>query len=337
VTDIPLNNVKQSDIIKGAKVLENRFGTAPGQMLHFEFKEEEKKVRKTLFLFPGPPKEMQPMFDENAEPFFRSYHRGITKSEALRIFGFGESKVEEMITPVLEASGFGESASVEFGILASDYIITVKYCVSGNDEMIVDEIRSNLKFELEKVLGDNIFGYADDELADALGRLLTENKKTVTAAESCTGGLIAEKITDTAGSSIYFKSSLVTYSNESKMKFLGVKEETLRNFGAVSEEAAKEMADGALDRAESDYAISVSGIAGPGGGSKEKPAGLVYIAIASKKETQVFKYNFSGGRKDIRNRTANTALDLLRRKILSETAAKAVNKANARVSKEKKK
>lgn len=337
ITEIPKINEKQADIIKGAKVLENRFGTAPGQMIHFEYNAGEKKIRKTLFLFPGPPREMQPMFDENAEPFFRSYHSGIMKSSSLRIFGIGESNVEEMIKPVMEAAGFGENGSVEWGILAGGNIVTVKYCVSGNDEMLVDDISGNLKFELEKVLGDNIFGYGNDELSDTVGKLLIENKKTVTLAESCTGGLIAKKLTDTAGSSIYFKSSVVTYSNESKMKFLGVKEETLQNFGAVSEECCKEMAEGALRDAESDHAVSVTGIAGPGGGSKEKPVGLVYIGIASKKETSVFKYNFFGSRKDIRDRSANTALDLLRRKILSDVYAKTAKKANLQSAKGKKK
>ncbi|MCL2144962.1 MAG: competence/damage-inducible protein A [Endomicrobia bacterium] len=342
ITEIPKNNERQANIIKGAKVLENRFGSAPGQMIHFEYKDGEKKARKTLFLFPGPPREMQPMFDENADPFFRSYHSGIIKNEAIRVFGEAESRVEEIIKPVMEAAGFGDNGAVEFGILASDNIITVKYSVSGSDEMSVDDIRGNLKFELEKVLGENIFGYGYDELSDAVGRLLIENKKTVTLAESCTGGLIAKKITDTAGSSVYFKSSVVVYSNESKMKYLGVKEETLNNFGAVSEETAKEMAEGAINAAGSDYAVSVTGIAGPGGGSKDKPAGLVYIGIAFKKETQVFKYNFIGNRKDIRSRAANTALDLLRRKILRDISTKNAKKQSSKpqdsqISKGKKK
>jgi nicotinamide-nucleotide amidase len=333
IFEIPKINERQANIIRGAKVLENRFGTAPGQLLHFEYKEGEKKIRKTIFLLPGPPREMRPMFDENAEPFFKSYHSGIRKNESLHIFGLAESLVEELIKPVMEAVGFGENGAIEFGILASGSIITVKYAVSGTDEMLVDDISGNLKFELEKVLGDNIFGSGNDELADSVGRLLIENKKTVSFAESCTGGLVSKKITDTSGSSAYFKSSAVTYSNESKMKLLGIKEETLRDFGAVSEETAKEMAEGTLRVSDCDYAVSVTGIAGPGGATKEKPIGLVFIAIASKKGTQIFKYNFSGNRKDIRERAANTALDVLRRKILNDKDAK---KTSARISKGKK-
>ncbi|MDR1196400.1 MAG: competence/damage-inducible protein A [Endomicrobium sp.] len=336
IAEIPKINERQANVIKGAKVLENRFGTAPGQMIHFEYKEGEKKIRKTIFLFPGPPREMQPLFDENAEPFFKSYHSGIRKNEALRIFGLSESAVAEMIKPVMEAAGFGEGGAVEFGILASGSIITVKYSVSGSDEMLVDDIAGNLKFELEKVLDGNIFGYGSDELADCLGKILIENKKTVALAESCTGGLVSKKITDTAGSSIYFKSSFVTYSNESKIK-LGVKEETLQNFGAVSEETAKEMAECALNAADGDYAVSVTGIAGPGGATKEKPVGLVFIGVASKRETNVFKCSFHGTRKDIRERSANTALDLLRRKILNDGAAKNAKKMSAQILKGKKK
>jgi len=313
------NNEKQADIIKGAKVLENRFGTAPGQMLNFEYPSADgKPSRKTLFLLPGPPREMQPMFEENVEPFFKSYSSGIKKNGTFHVFGLAESSAEEMIRPVIDSTGFGESKSVEFGILASISGIDVKFSVSGTDEMLVDETLGNIKSGLSEILKDNIFGAGSDTLASVCGKLLLENKKTVSCAESCTGGLIAKKITDVAGSSAYFKSSFVTYSNEAKAKMLGVSVETLEKFGAVSAETAAEMAEGALQNAGSDYAISTTGIAGPGGATKDKPVGLVYIGIASKKETKTFKYNFWGAREDIRERAANTALDLLRRDLRHE-------------------
>ncbi|MDR2191632.1 MAG: nicotinamide-nucleotide amidohydrolase family protein, partial [Endomicrobium sp.] len=141
-------------------------------------------------------------------------------------------------------------------------------------------------------------------------------KRTLSCAESISGGLLSSKITDIAGSSAYFKNSFITYSNESKINFLDVKEETLKNFGAVSPECAKEMALGCLKKSASGCAVSLTGIAGPGGGSKEKPVGLVYIAIASKKSCEVYKNIFSGSRGDIKERAANTALDLLRRKLI---------------------
>jgi len=328
ISSIPKINERQANIIKGAKVLDNRFGTAPGQMLHFEYDEGNgKKSRKTLFLLPGPPREMQPMFEESVEPFLRSYFSGIKKNEVIHVFGLAESAVEELIKPVMVAAGFGSTQTVEFGILASSALIDVKFSVSGSNEMLVDETVGNLKLAMAEVLKDNIFGYGSDSLAVSVGKLLLENKKSLSCAESCTGGLISKKITDASGSSAYFKSSVVTYSNESKTRLLGVSEETLKEYGAVSENTAKEMAEGSLKLAESDYAVSATGIAGPGGGTKEKPVGLVYIGIASKKNTEVFKYNFIGTRDDIRQRAANTALDLLRRRINNDVSARVPKKA----------
>jgi nicotinamide-nucleotide amidase len=313
---VPKINEKQANIIRGAKVLENRFGTAPGQMLHFKFEYSGKKCRKTLFLLPGPPGEMKPMFEENVEPFLKSYSVDIKKNGVLHVFGITESAVEEMIRPIMEEAVSGDSKSVEFGILASKSVIDIKFSVSGTDELLIDETISRLKLDFGSVLKDNIFGSDNDTLASVAGRLLLENKKTVSFAESCTGGNIAAAITDIPGSSLYFKSSVVTYSNESKIKLLGVKEETLTNFGAVSKEIAKEMVEGVLDLSGSDYAFSVTGIAGPGGGTKEKSIGLVYIGSADKEKTESFKFNFNGTRKDIRKRTVNTVLDLLRRKLI---------------------
>ncbi|GHT38982.1 putative competence-damage inducible protein [Endomicrobiia bacterium] len=312
-TSIPKINERQANIIKGAKVLKNHLGTAPGQMLCFEFKNGEKKYSRILFLFPGPPKEMQPMFEENVEPFLKGYLIGVKKNSVLHVFGIAESDVAERIKPVMEEANSNYGKAVEFGILANDSIVDVKFSVSGGDELFVDKIIKNLKLEVNNVLKDNIFGSDSDTLASVAGRLLIEKKKTVSFAESCTGGKIAATITDVPGSSLYFKSSVVTYSNESKIKLLGVKKETLSSFGAVSKETAKEMAKGVLKLSGSDYAFSVTGIAGPGG-AREKPVGLVYIGFADKKKTESFKFNFNGTRKDIRERTVNTVLDLLRRK-----------------------
>ncbi|MDR3257093.1 MAG: competence/damage-inducible protein A [Endomicrobium sp.] len=317
INSAPKNNERQSNIIKGAKVLKNCLGTAPGQMLHFKFKNGEKKCRKTLFLLPGPPREMKRIFEENIEPFLKSYSIGIKKTAVLHVFGISESAVEEMIKPIMKEAMFANSKFVEFGILASGSVIDVKFSVSGTDELIVDETINNLKLRLNNVLKDNIFGADKDTLASVVGRLLFENKKTVSFAESCTGGMLAAAITDIPGSSLYFKNSVVAYSNESKIKLLNVRERTLINFGAVSGETAKEMAEGILKLSGSDYAFSVTGIAGPDGGTKEKPIGLVYIGFTDKKETKSFRFNFNGTRDDVRERAVNTVLDLLRRNLES--------------------
>ena len=322
ISKIPKINERQANILSGAKVLENRLGTAPGQMLHFEFKSDGKKYRKTLFLLPGPPREMKPMFEENVEPFLKSYSSGIRKNVSLRVFGLSESAIAEAIKPVIEEAKFGDSQAVEFGILASDSIVDIKFAVSGSDEFVVDSSIKNLNLRFGEVLKDNIFGYNDDTLASVVGKLLIQNRKTVSFAESCTGGKIAAAITDIAGSSLYFKSSVVTYSNESKLKILSVKEETLKNFGAVSEDTAKEMARGILNLSGSDYAFSVTGIAGPVGGSKDKPVGLVYVGFADNKKTESFKFNFVGTRKDIRDKAVNTVLDCLRKKLIEKQSKK---------------
>jgi nicotinamide-nucleotide amidase len=319
---IPKINEKQANIIKGAKVLTNRLGTAPGQMLHFEFKESGKKYRKTLFLLPGPPREMKPMFEENIVPFLKNYSSGIRKNVSLHVFGLSESAVAEAIKPIIEEAKFENSQTVEFGILASDSIIDIKFVVSGVNEFVVDSVIKNLNLRFSDVLKENIFGYNEDTLASIVGKLLIKKRKNVSFAESCTGGKVAAAITDISGSSLYFNSSVVTYSNESKIKVLGVKEKIIKDFGAVSKETAEEMAKGVLNLTGSDYAFSVTGVAGPCGGSKDKPVGLVYVGFADKERTESFKFNFVGTRKDIRERTVNTVLDCLRKKLIEKQSKK---------------
>jgi nicotinamide-nucleotide amidase len=309
----PEINKKQANIIKSAKILENRFGTAPGQMVHFNFQDTNRKIRKILFLLPGPPREMKPIFNENVEPFLKSYSLGIKKNYSVGVFGMAESEVEELIKPIIEEARFRYDNKVEFGILANNSVVTLKFSVSGQDEIFIDETINKLKLNFSDVLKDNIFGFNDETLEAVVGKLLTAKKKTISFAESCTGGKLSSAITDVAGSSLYFKNSLVTYSNESKIKLLGVKEDTINNFGTVSEQTAKEMAESVLKLSNTDYALSITGIVGPSGATKEKPIGLVYISLADKKKTKTFKFIFNGSREQIRNNTVNTSLDLIRR------------------------
>lgn len=318
------NNERQSYILEGAKVLENRFGTAPGQMLHFNYlNEENKKVRKTIFLLPGPPREMQPMFEENIVPFMRSYQIKMKKTLILHICGMAESLVDEKIKPTIDY--LSNNDDIEFAILAHNYLIDVKVSVSGENELIIDDILKNINNEFVNVLGDNIYGYNDETLEGVVQKMLTETKRTVSVAESCTGGMVSSKLTNTPGSSICFKQSVITYSNESKMQLLNVKQETLEQFGAVSEQTANEMLNGILSLSKSEYAVSVTGIAGPGGATKEKPVGLVYIGVSFNGNNEVNKCQFLGTRQDIRERATNVALDSLRRTIL-KTRSKKVTK-----------
>lgn len=309
------NNERQAQILEGAKVLENRFGTAPGQMLNFHYAvDENKKVRKTIFLLPGPPREMCPMFEENVLPFMRSYQVKMKKTLVLHICGMAESLVDEKIKPTIDYLSANDD--VEFAILAHQFLIDVKVSVSGENELTIDDTIKNINQEFVNVLGDNIYGYGDDTLEGVVQKMLMESKKTVSVAESCTGGLLAAKLTNTPGSSAVFKQSVVTYSNEAKMQLLGVKAETLEQFGAVSEETASKMLDGILNLSNADYVVSITGIAGPDGGTKDKPVGLVYIGVSYKGNNEVNKFKFLGKRQDIRERAVNVALDTLRRMIL---------------------
>ncbi|MBR6983333.1 MAG: competence/damage-inducible protein A [Ruminococcus sp.] len=305
------NNERQAYILEGAKVLENRFGTAPGQMLHFNYAlDENKKVRKTIFLLPGPPREMHPMFEESGLPFMKSYQVKMKKTLILHICGMAESLVDEKIKPTINY--LSNNDDIEFAILAHKFLIDVKVSVSGENELIIDDTLRNINNEFINVLGDNIYGYNNDTLESVIQKMLIETKRTVSVAESCTGGMVSTKLTDTAGSSMCFKQSVVTYSNEAKMQLLNVKKETLEQFGAVSEQTANEMLTGILALSKSEYAVSITGIAGPGGGSSEKPVGLVYIGVSFNGNNEVNKCLFLGTRQDIRERATNVALDSLR-------------------------
>lgn len=173
-----------------------------------------------------------------------------------------------------------------------------------------------LEEDIRARIGLHVFATNEDSLSNVIGELLTERKLTVACAESCTGGLIAALLTDIPGSSEYFLQGIVAYSNAAKIRFLNVQEETIRKYGAVSEETAYEMATGMRKVAGTDIGLSITGIAGPGGATETKPVGLVYIGVAMPEQTSVYKYIFSGDRAGIRMRAAKTALDLLRRKLL---------------------
>jgi nicotinamide-nucleotide amidase len=275
---------------------------------------------KTLFfLLPGPPREMQPMFEHHVLPQVKKYASGIKKSFVLHMCGLGESAADEKIRPIIEAERKLESGIVDFTILAHQMLVDIKASVSGKDEMLIDETITNLRHEFREVLGDNIYGEDRQTLEGAVGDLLVKHKRTLALAESCTGGLVAQKITNVAGSSLYFRQGVVTYSNESKISLLGVEEPVLIEVGAVSAEVAVAMASGALESFAADLAVSVTGIAGPGGGTAEKPVGLVWFGLASSdhEEPMTVRREFSGSRRGaIRLRATALALDLLRREAL---------------------
>jgi len=312
--EMPKGNEKQAYIIDGAEYILNKVGTAPGQII----RQKVQKKEKFIFLLPGPPRELCPMFELNILPYLKEkFEKKITKTKTIHVFGLPESKVNELILPIVETERKIEGGYVDFTILCHQtMIIDIKITVTGTDEMLIDEMLNNIKKETYSVLKENIYGEDNQTLESVVGELLIKNKKTLSVAESCTGGLISNKITNIPGSSVYFLQGVVAYSNKAKVEILGVSEETIDKFGAVSEETAIEMARGIKKISHSDISCAVTGIAGPTGETPSKPVGTVCFAVVTNSDEISKKVNFTGNRLEIKERSANFALDLLRRKLL---------------------
>ena len=258
------------------------------------------------------------MFEENPLPFLKNYSKNIKRNVVLHVFAVAESVVEEITKSVMKEIKFSGLKSIKFDILTDESVVDIKFSVSASNEVFVNKAINDLKLKFANVLKDNIFGFDGDTIEFVTGRLLLENKKTISFAESCSGGMIAATVTNVPGSSLYFKGSVVVYSNNLKMKLLNVKEKTLVNYGAVSSEIAKEMVESILRLSGSDYAFSTTGITGPHGNTKGKPVGLVYVGFADKNKTESFKFNFNGTRTEIRKKIVNTVLDLMRRRLIAK-------------------
>jgi nicotinamide-nucleotide amidase len=287
----------------GAQIIDNNLGTAPGFKVDFD--------GKIIFSMPGVPSEMKQMFAESVEPELEKFSDGtVIKVKKVKLFGKGESSIAEMLGDLM-ARGRNPliNCTVSCGVITLYIIATAK-----NEQATQQLIDSDLK-KLQDIFGDIIFGYDEQQFEHVVGELLRRNGKTLAIAESCTGGLISKMITDVPGASEYFTFGWVTYSNHAKISQLGVDDETINKYGAVSAEVAGQMAIGAKAKSGSDYAIAVTGIAGPDGGTEQKPVGLVYIGIADGKNCDVREFKFSRDREFIRLRTAQMALNLLRLKV----------------------
>lgn len=293
----------QAMVPEGATVLMNQHGTAPGLVMEFQ--------RGLLIMLPGPPRELRPMFTEQVVPLLEE-KIGKPPCHAcvvLRTSGIGESFVEEKIAPRLNALA---AAGLEIGYCARTGEVDVRFVARCSDAArLVAEAEAIARDELRGF----IYGRDPDSLEAVTVRRLTELQRKLALAESCTGGFIANRITNVPGASEVFLGGFVTYSNESKTAFLGVSSDTLARHGAVSEAAAREMASGALARTGADFAIAVTGIAGPGGGTPEKPVGTVFIALASRDDVEVVQRLNDYDRETFKYVTSQQALDLLRRKL----------------------
>lgn len=299
-SEIPESNWKQALVPEGAKVVENKNGTAPGLILE--------KDNKIVILLPGPPNELIPMFRDDIVPYLSELVPEIIYSKVAKIIGIGESRVTEIIDDLLRAqtnptiAPYAKTGEVHLRITAK----------TTNKEDAIKLIQP-ITIELKKRFGESLYTFDEDEtIEEIIVNQLKMKGLTLTTAESCSAGLLAGRIANVPGVSDVFKEGIVTYSNESKIKHLKVKEETIIKYGAVSEETAKEMAIGGAVFASADVCVAVTGIAGPDGGTEEKPVGLVYIACCIKNELFVKRYNFRGNRQRIREYTVLSALDLVR-------------------------
>lgn len=303
--NITENNWKQAMIPDGATILDNNNGTAPGILM------EEKG--KTVILLPGPPNELKPMFQESVIPYLQKSNPKVLYSKMVKVCGIGESRAETMIKDLMDAqtnptiAPYAKTGEVHFRVTA----------MADNEKAGKELVKPVVK-ELKRRFGDAVYTTKEEvTLEDKVVKMLKKHGLTMVTAESCTGGMLASKLINVSGVSEVFKAGLVTYANEAKKELLGVRGKTLKKYGAVSQETAEEMILGAVERYDADVAVSVTGIAGPDGGTPEKPVGLVYIGCFVCGEMAVYECHFTGTREKIRETTVITALNLVRQMLLN--------------------
>ncbi len=302
--EIAENNWKQAMVPEGAIVIDNDNGTAPGIIM-----EENGKI---CILLPGPPNELIPMFEDHIEPFLQAKTEKIIRSQTVKICGIGESMVAEQIQDLIE-----KQTNPTIATYAKTGEVHIRVTAIAENEKEAFKIIKPVVKELKNRFVEAIYSTSDGvTLEKACVDLLLANELTISTMESCTGGLIAARIINVPGASEVFKAGYVTYSNKAKRKVLGVKQSTLKKETAVSAKVAEEMAQGAALRTKADVSVSVTGLAGPDGGTKEKPVGLVYIGCNVKGKVRVEEYHFSGNRMKIRESAVAAALALLRTCVL---------------------
>lgn len=297
------NNEKQAMMPRGALVFPNRYGTAPSLCLCDE------ESGRTAIMLPGPPGELQPLFEEQVKPYLMGRRSTVLKSKNVHIFGMGESAVETVLKDLMTES---KNPTVAPYCKAGE--VRLRVTAEGETEQGAEALCDEMIRRIgESEVGRFIYGVDVESLEHAALLFLKERGMTLACAESCTGGLVAKRITDLAGSSEVFLGGCVTYSNEAKQTLLGVSEESLARYGAVSEQVAREMARGVRERLGADVGVSLTGIAGPGGGSEEKPVGTVYVGISTEGGEQVRKLSLSSmrSREFIRSVSASNAFDMI--------------------------
>ncbi len=300
---MPENNARQALVPEGAEWLKNELGTAPGIWL------ERKGV--TIVLLPGPPGELKAMFDAECKPRLERLASGERiQTRVYKVVGLPESEVDERIAPI-----YKPYKNPVTTILATPGAIEVHLRARAASEAKADSLLGELGDKIEFALGNNVFSTRGESLEEVVGMYLALNQKTVAVAESCTGGLLSERLTRNPGSSNYFLGGAVCYSDELKTKLAGVPRSLIEANGAVSKPVAQALAEGIRNRTGASIGVGITGIAGPGGGSPEKPVGHVYIGLADERGTQVREFRFPGARERVRHWATQAALEMIRRRV----------------------
>lgn len=298
------NNEKQAYFPKEAYILKNDNGTAPGCIME--------KEGKMIVVLPGPPREMEPMFENYVKPYLSKLTDDVIESEVLRIIGVGESKVENDILDIIDSQ-----TNPTIATYAKGYECTLRITAKAKSVEEAKELIKPMSDEMKRRFGQSLYATGETSIEEVVSKMLVENNLKIAVAESCTGGMVSASLINYPGISSVFMEGCVTYSNEAKMKSLGVKKETLDVYGAVSDKCAKEMACGVAARYNTNIGIATTGIAGPDGGTDEKPVGLVYFGIYINGKVISKKYVFNGDRQGVRERATRTILNDLRLELLN--------------------
>lgn len=310
--EMPKSNLKQACIPTGAIVIDNPVGTAPG-ILWDVTKLVNSSQKKLIMTFPGIPQEMELMWQQTAKPILKEYSTKVLYEKYINFIGISESALIEVLS---EFMLYKDPIVLPY---ANNFVVQLRVFSEKYDIKLAKEKVEQTVSKIKEFVAEYIYGYDDETLEGAVAQLLVDQNKTVAIAESCTGGLISSRLTDISGSSKFIKFNLITYSNESKISQLNVPPEIIEQYGSVSEATTSIMAKNIREMANTDIGIATSGIAGPTGGSEEKPVGTIYIAISDSNKTLVFKNNttHSLSRTQIKFRFSQLALNLMRRYLLS--------------------
>lgn len=301
-TKMPEAEAKQAYFPQGARILPNHNGTAPGAILQ--------KEGKNIILLPGPPSEMEPIFQEYVLPVLEEkvpYDSTRMNVRVIKVIGLSESELEEKLADLLD------SPEPSMTLLSKHSEMHIRLISRGKDQKKAQGLFDQTEGVIREILGDKVYGTEEDTLVGLVSESLKKHGLTLATAESCTGGMLGEVLTQVPGSSEYYLGGVISYSNDLKAGFLGVQHETLEKFGAVSKTTAVEMAVGIREKAKADLGVSITGVAGPDGGSLEKPVGLVYIGLATQRGVEANKFQFHGNRDSIRQLSVQAALDWIRR------------------------